>query len=165
MKRVVLIFLVILLGKFAVGQFYEKDFGVRIGNTSGFSFKTIKDNKLGLEAILGFRNGGLQIYGLIESYKQVFTSNTEGMRLYFGPGVHIGFTTYRYNSGYNYPNDGPLRFFPVLGIDGIVGLEYKFPMTPVIIGIDFKPFLELEGFYKLRANVWDFGIHVSYSIQ
>ncbi len=165
MKKTILILLVVLAGKLATGQYYEKHFGVRIGNTTGFSFKAIKDERLGMEAIIGFRNGGMQVYGLVESYRKVFTSSTDGMRLFFGPGAHVGFTAYRYYNGYGYHNDGPLRFYPVLGLDAIVGLEYNFPMTPVVIAIDFKPFVELEGFHKFRANAWDFGIRVSYSIQ
>lgn len=165
MKKVLLIAIVLVMGKLATGQYYEKHFGVRMGNTSGFSFKVVKNERIGMETIIGFRNGGMQVYGLLESYKHVFTSSTDGMRLYFGPGAHIGFTTYRYYSGYGYYNDGSLRFYPVFGIDAIVGMEYQFPMTPVVIGINYKPFVELEGFRKFRVNAWDFGIHVSYTIQ
>jgi hypothetical protein len=49
-------------------------------------------------------------------------------------------------------------------VDGIIGLEYKFPMNPVVIGFDFKPLIEFEQFYRFKFNFWDFGIFVKYSI-
>jgi len=165
MKKTVLLLFIFFIATCSYGQFYEKNFGVRMGSTSGFSFKTIKDETSALEGIIGFRNGGLQFYGLLEAYRPAFTSKTEGLRVYFGPGIHLGFVTYRYDDccGNSYEK-GPLRFYPVIGLDGIIGLEYKFPMSPVVIGFDYKPFVELEGFYRFKVNFWDFGIHVKYSI-
>ena len=31
-----------------------------------------------------------------------------------------------------------------LGIDGVIGLEYKIPTIPIAISIDVKPFLEVN---------------------
>jgi hypothetical protein len=165
MKKTVLLLLVFFIAMSSYSQYYEKNFGVRLGSTSGFSFKTIKNESSALEGIIGFRNGGLQFYGLLEVYKKAFTSKTDGFRVFYGPGIHFGFVTYRYNDCCSNPyNQGSLRFFPVLGIDGIIGLEYKFPMNPVVVGFDFKPFIEFEGFYNFKVNFWDFGIFVKYSI-
>jgi hypothetical protein len=147
------------------GQYYEKNYGVRFGGTTGFSFKSIKDDTRAFEAILGFRNGGVQVYGLLESYKRIESARTDGLRMYFGPGIHLGFITYRESDCCNSNSSGALRFFPVIGFDGIIGFEYAFPMTPIVIGVDYKPFFELESFYRFKVNLWDLGFTVKYRIQ
>lgn len=159
--------LVLAISLASRGQFYEKNYGIRLGNTTGFSMKAIRDGQRAFEGIIGFRNNGIQVYGLIESYKPIISDRTDGFRLYFGPGAHVGFVTYReydYNNN-PYYDRGPIRFLPVIGFDGIIGIEYTFPMTPILIGVDYKPFFELESFYRFRLNLWDFGFTVKYTIQ
>jgi hypothetical protein len=166
MRPIVFIILFIALSYTSTGQFFEKNYGLRFGNTTGFSIKAIKDGNRAFEGIVGFRNNGLQIYGLLESYKQVMTRNTDGFRIYFGPGVHLGFVTYREYDCCNsyYRPRGPIRFLPVIGFNGIIGFEYNFPMAPIVIGVDYKPFFELENFYRFRLNLWDFGFTIKYAI-
>jgi hypothetical protein len=147
------------------GQFFEKNYGFRFGGTTGFSMKAIKDGNRAFEGIIGFRNDGLQIYGLLESYKQIESHRTDGFRMYFGPGIHLGFVSYRDSDCCNSGSTGTLRVMPVIGLDGILGFEYTFPMTPIVIGVDYKPFFELESFYRFRLNLWDFGFTVKYAIQ
>jgi hypothetical protein len=164
--------LILLLATFAMAgtaQEYQKQIGMRFGNTTGFTARIIKDEVFAMEGILGFRNHGMQLYLLAESRKPVFENKLENMHMYFGGGAHIGFVKwsdypydpyydpdYDYNPNYNHTG-------PALGIDGIIGLEYGFNSVPITLGVDFKPFLEIYGPWMVRANFWDFGFQISYN--
>ncbi|NTV82992.1 MAG: hypothetical protein HGA23_01660, partial [Bacteroidales bacterium] len=68
-----------------------KQAGFRFGNTTGFTGRIITEDNFAFEGILGFRNGGVQVYGLFESRKPLYLDRLENMYLYFGAGAHIGF--------------------------------------------------------------------------
>ena len=165
MKRFTLLFIAMAIAGVSSGQLIEKQAGIRMGNTSGFFIKAIKNENMAFEGMLGFRQGGAQLIGLIEQYKPVFTESSDHFRIYYGPGVHIGFVSWHdYHHHDRYPYYSYSRnYYAVIGIDGIIGLEYKFHGAPIVLAADFKPFFELESFYRPRLNLWDFGFSVSYS--
>jgi hypothetical protein len=61
------------------------------------------------------------------------------LNFYYGIGGHIGFWDGRYY--WNYNND---RNYTVIGIDGILGLEYNFKEIPFNLSIDWKPAFNLN---------------------
>lgn len=168
MKKIVITsVLIILIASTAGAQMYQKHFGVRMGATTGFSAKVIKSENFALEGIIGIRNGGMQVYGLFENYNNAFRTRIDNMWFYFGGGFHFGFAnyyTYQTQSYYSRPPFYNYRMTSVLGVDGIFGLEYHFPMSPVVIGIDFKPFVEVVGFHSVEFNFWDIGFHVAFNL-
>jgi hypothetical protein len=64
------------------------------------------------------------------------------LRWYFGFGGHVGFWNGDYTRGWGDPGVG----YTVIGIDGILGLEYSFSEVPINIGIDWKPAYNLSGY-------------------
>jgi hypothetical protein len=51
---------------------------------------------------------------------------------------------------------------PLLGIDAVIGLGYRFYKYPVTTGMEFKPFAE-HGCYRIfRLDLWDFGFTVKF---
>jgi len=54
----------------------------------------------------------------------------EGLKWYVGPGVHVGFYDTRYGGG------------TALGIDGVLGLDYKFQGAPIEASVDWQPSFE-----------------------
>lgn len=143
--------------------------GFRFGNTTGFTGKIIKNDYHAFEGILGFRSGGMQLYGLLEARRPVFHNRLENMYFYFGGGAHAGFVRwstdnkdapyyYPYYQGEYYNQTGP-----AFGLDGVIGMEYAFTTVPVSIAADFKPFVEVFGPFFVRVNFWDFGFHVRYN--
>ena len=165
MKRTILLSLALMFTSLTYSQYIQKQAGVRLGYTSGFFIKAVMNETMAFEGLLGFREGGIQAYGLIEQYKQVFTSKTDNFFIYYGPGVHFGYVTwdayyqYDYYPYYTYNK----RASAVIGIDGVLGLEYQVPTIPLVMAVDFKPFFELVGFYRPRLNLWDFAFTISYA--
>jgi len=115
--------------------------GLRAGGTSGITYKRINNNSNAFEAILGMWHNGLSLTALKEKYSY---AGTPGLWWYYGFGGHVAAETN--SSFYNGAFD---RYEPYrtdalgLGVDGIVGLEYKIRPIPFAVSLDLKPFVEV----------------------
>ncbi len=164
-----MIFALVLVICRTEAQETRKQAGFRFGNTTGFTARIITEDNFAFEGILGFRNGGMQLYGLFESRKLLDLNRVDNMYLYFGGGAHIGFVRWNeydqyYDPYHNYYDDNYYwHYGAAFGIDGIIGMEYVFKSAPISLAVDFKPFFELYGPFLLRVNFWDFGFHVRYN--
>ena len=121
---------------------YETGIGIRLGGvTQGVSVKHFLSTNSALEGILSFGRHSFLITGLYE--KQTAISGAEGLYWFYGGGAHIGFyrDSYYY---YYYKKHGPYYYekyksTTVVGIDLILGMEYKFQKAPITLGLDIKP--------------------------
>jgi hypothetical protein len=170
-KIIITLILLILISQ-SYAQENLKQAGFRFGNTTGFTGRIITENNFAFEGILGFRNGGVQLYGLCEVRKPLYLNRIENMFIYFGGGAHIGFVRWDAYDNYNDPYNGYPYYDddyhdwhtgPAFGVDGIIGMEYSFNSAPISLAVDFKPFFEFYGPFYLRANFWDFGFHIRYN--
>jgi len=122
--------------KSASGYNYQTALGVKVWDGGGITLKHFISDKHALEGIGYFWNRGARITGLYEIYGPI--NGAPGLRWYIGPGVHIGF----YNTKYG---DGSFA-----GIDGVIGLDYKFKDAPINMSLDWQPSFEFgdnRGFY------------------
>jgi hypothetical protein len=172
MKTMYKIMLVLALSAIifpAMAQENMKQAGFRFGNTTGFTGRIITENNFAFEGILGFREGGMQVYGLFESRKPLYLNRVDNMFLYFGCGAHIGFVHWNeYDKHYDpyhdyYDDNYDWHIGAAFGLDGIIGMEYSFVNAPISMAVDFKPFFELYGPFLMKVNFWDFGFHVRYN--
>jgi hypothetical protein len=167
-KSVLLIFLALWINQ-AVSQENLKQAGFRFGNTTGFTGRIITEDNFAFEGILGFRSGGMQLYGLFETRKPLYLDRVENMYLYFGAGAHLGFVRWNeYDQYYdpyhnNYDDYYDDHIGAAFGLDGIIGMEYSFISAPISLAVDFKPFFEMYGPFLMRVNFWDFGFHIRYN--
>lgn len=141
---------------------YKTSLGLRAGSETGFTFKHFYKPTWAFEGTIttgGYR--ALVATALFEKHFPV--DDTEGLNWFFGGGAHIahwGRVTYynnRYTNGekYYYP---AYEKTPSAGVDGVFGIEYKFPEVPFTIGADVKPFYDFfhpldswaEGAFSLR---------------
>jgi hypothetical protein len=122
---------------------YNTAIGLRAGTaTSGLTFKQFIGSRTALEGILGVWHHGFSITGLYEKYTPAF--NVRGLNWYYGGGAHVAFETghdfyYRNERHSHYHDD----YFGI-GVDGLVGMEYKIPPIPVAVSFDLKPFVEIH---------------------
>ena len=122
---------------------YSTAIGVRAGGTSGLTIKHFVRNYSAIEGIIGFHPNAFSLTALYEKYAGI---GAPGLHWYYGGGGHVAFESgrfYSYNDGNkwrrNY-SDGEVA----LGIDGILGIEYKIPPIPFAISLDVKPFIEVN---------------------
>jgi hypothetical protein len=142
---------------------YRTAIGVRLGGTSGFTIKHQIMRPLYLEGILGTFGDGFSITGLLE--KNTGFINAKGLYLYYGGGPHIAFYngTEVYNSRFGrnikYHTDNDVG----VGVNLILGLEYKLRTLPLAFSLDLKPFLEFgSGGYLDFAPDPGFGLKFTF---
>jgi len=148
MKKIVMICM-ILVGFFSVvnAQDYRTGIGLRGGFANGLTVKHFTHEKAALEFLLASRWRGVEITVLYEIHNQAF--NTERLKWYYGIGGHIGFWNGDYTSRYW---GDPGTSYTVVGIDGILGLEYSFAEAPINIGLDWKPAFNFIGYSGFWAD-------------
>lgn len=141
---------------------YNTAVGFRVGGTTGIDGKFFTKQSRAVEAIIGSFGNGISITALAEQYSPVY--NAKGLYIYYGGGGHIAF--YDGKSSYygyfgrevNYHRNNDVG----LGINGIVGFEYRMPDgIPISFSLDIKPFMEMgTGGYIAFAPDPSFGVKI-----
>jgi hypothetical protein len=141
MKKVLIIIAITFsLNIVANAQEYKTSLGLRVGQPYGLSIKHFLSEKNAIEGIMGssISWGGFTITGLYEFEK--WTGEYPGLNWFWGFGAHVGF----WDAGTN-PHVDNTYSGSVLGVDGIVGLEYTFDEIPLNLAVDLMPTLNLFG--------------------
>ena len=151
---------------------YSTGIGLRGGGySSGLTVKHFMSGKNGvaIEGLLTteYKARGVRLTVLGEKHHGV--ADVKGLQFYYGAGFHAGSYQGRYyfaDSRYYYKGrkgDAYLvrdyRFdeetYVAFGADLILGLEYKLPDLPFVVGVDYKPFFDVfngyTGFYNDAA--------------
>ena len=106
---------------------YKTAIGVKVWAGAGVSIKTfIKENNA-IELVGYFDRFGTRITGLYEFHGNLSTEGS--LKWYVGPGAHVSI----------YKNS------TAVGIDGVVGIDYKFSNIPLNLALDWQPAFELGG--------------------
>jgi hypothetical protein len=142
MKKLILAFSILISAVImANAQDYNTGIGVRGGLSNGLTVKHFISNNTAIEGIVASRWNGFNITGLYEIHANAF--NTPRLNWYYGFGGHIGF----WDGGYrNHPWFNDTNNHSVIGIDGILGLEYNIDVIPFNISLDWKPGFNLIGY-------------------
>ena len=148
MKKIVITCLIVFcLVSISYAQDYNTGIGLRAGPYYGLTVKHFMGEKPAFELMLASRWSGFVITGLYEIHNIAF--NTERLKWYIGFGGHIGF----WNGDYTYRYWGERGTpYTVIGIDGILGLEYSFAEVPINIGVDWKPAFDFVGYSHFWAD-------------
>lgn len=145
-KIILLSFAAILISfnTFSQGNSGGSDYKTAVGlkfYPGAFSVKHFLTPKSAVEGLVNFWGQGTRITGLYELHGDI--NSIEGLRWYFGPGVHLSFFKEAYGG-----------VSP--GVDGVIGLDYKFKNAPLNMSLDWQPSLELGDYDKGRF-VGDWG--------
>ena len=129
---------------------YKSALGVKVWYGGGISYKHFFSSNNAGELIGYFWNRGTRFTGLYEIHGNI--ENAKGLRWYIGPGAHIGFYNTKYGGG------------SFAGVDGVLGLDYKFNKAPINMSIDWQPSFEFgdgrdRGFY---GNLGGLGIRYTF---
>jgi len=158
------VFLSIILLTLALSinaQYNTSTIGLRLGGVSGLSYKFISDNNSGFELILGAKEKGAILTGIVQKYKPLATNRISGFLLCYGGGGHVGYAKHKeevirtvddktFYCEYEESN-------PVIGGDFMIGAEYRFESIPLHISLDYKPYFEVFGHKDFRLDLWDIG--------
>ena len=103
-------------------QKYISAFGVQGGNGEiGLTFQQRILEKSTIEGLLTFSGSHVTLHGLYEFHEPIIT---KGLNFYVGAGPHVG--TLKENG-------------PFWGISTMAGVEFKFPVMPLVISGSIRP--------------------------
>ncbi len=137
MKKLITLTLLVFITKFSFAQStYHQALGIKFPAGFSVTYKTFVTDTRNIEAQATVWNKGFRISGLYEFNFYSF-KNAEGLAWFVGPGAHIGFWKTQYQKTYNSNAD--------LGVDGIIGLDYKFQKMPINVSVDWQPSVTLLG--------------------
>lgn len=115
-------------------QDYKNAIGGRFGSYNGVTFKTGLNKNAMLELIGNFRSSKnvnyFQLTGLYEVYNPI--GGAPGLNWYYGGGASVGSMKVKGFDGDVY-----------LGVNGVLGLDYKFKGAPINLSLDWIPTLRL----------------------
>ena len=142
MKKIILTFtLALFITALASAQDYDTGVGLRLGFSNGLTVKHFFSQRSAVEGLLSTRCHGFALTGLYEVHDNAF--DVDRLNWYFGGGGHIGFWNGDYTSS-RWGDEG--TNYTVVGIDGILGIEYNFLEIPINISLDWKPAFNLTGY-------------------
>lgn len=139
-KYILTIILALSLAGLASAQQYETGIGLRGGLYNGATIKHFIGGKTAVEGIVSTRWQGFNITGLYEIHKWS-AFDVDRLNWYFGVGGHLGF----WNGTYTTWGDNGTSYV-VIGVDGILGIEYNFEEIPINLSLDWKPAMNLIGY-------------------
>ncbi len=116
---------------------YKTAVGVKVF-PGAISVKHFISQNNAVEGLGYFWQYGFRLTGLYEMHNNI--NGVDGLKWYIGAGAHAGF----YNTSYT--KDFPSRNGSVeIGIDGVLGLDYKIQGVPLNISFDWQPVFNLVG--------------------
>lgn len=130
------------------GSSYTTALGVKVWDGGGVSLKHFMKENKAIEGIVYFWNEGVRVTGLYEIHGQI--ADVEGFKWYIGPGAHLGFYNDKHADGV---------FF---GIDGVIGLDYKFTGAPINVSLDWQPAVEFGSGRGFQAGWGGLGIRYTF---
>jgi hypothetical protein len=120
----------------ALGRTYKTAVGLKFYPT-GITVKHFVKSNAALEGIAYFWNDGVRITGLYEYHGNI--NGAPGLKWYIGPGAHIGFWNEHYWDNRHWDDDDDDRTNTYIGVDGVLGLDYKINKAPINLSLDWQP--------------------------
>jgi|SRR6476620_9479706 len=136
MKNLLLLFVVACFLSFSgysqsTGSSYRTAVGVKI-YPGAITLKHFIKNDVALEGLASFWNYGFRVTGLYEYHGNI--NDVNGLKWYIGPGAHLGFYDDDWRDRYPDRDKGV-----DLGVDGVLGLDYKIKGAPINLSLDWQP--------------------------
>ena len=149
MKKLVLLFSMLVLlavsnGLKAQVQDYKSAIGLRLGSPLAASYKFFISDPAAIELYVGFRSYSSIGYTFINPgamYQYHFEiPSIDGLAWYVGGGASVYLYSYKASFGTAGAGFG-------FGINGVLGLDYKFANAPINLSVDWLPTIVIGGDY------------------
>ncbi|MBN2683467.1 MAG: hypothetical protein JXR58_13315 [Bacteroidales bacterium] len=168
MKLKIIILILCLNTTGLLAQDYIQAVGYRGGFTNGITGKMFVDAETAYEGLVAFRYGGIHFAAYKLKHKAANWKYSDKLFVFTGFGVHAGFfnnyDTYNFLSPFRATYKRNITY-SVIGLDGVLGLEYRFIKHPFVAAIDFNPFFDLFGPNYFNMHINNFAISIKYCLQ
>jgi len=149
-----------------MSQHYLRSAGLRMGHTSGITYKKFVEKEQAVELMVSGRHNGMQFNTTYQWHSPANFSFDNNFVVYYGIGGHVGFERLvPYNLEFQQPFpelDLRRRTYYTMGVDVVCGIEYRMLVAPLTISLEVKPYLNYIGFQALDGKFWDSAISVKY---
>jgi hypothetical protein len=148
---------------------YHTSLGLRGGNEGGVTFKHFLRTGTAVEGIISssFSYGGIKITGLYEQQRQF--PHSRKLDYFYGIGAHtaiydgsyygqITFADGYFDKKGDFYSVNYIQNYGTLGVDAILGIEYRFTGIPFTLGVDVKPYIDIVGFGSGHYTDWAFSL-------
>ncbi len=160
MKKIIgttILMLTVLVGfsqTYNTSSSYKTAIGLKV-YPGGISVKHFLNDYAAVEGIAYSWQYGFRTTVLYELHGKI--NSADGLKWYVGPGAHVGF----YNSTWaiDYPNRASGMS---IGIDGVLGLDYKIPTVPLNVSFDWQPSFNLIGYNYFEGGWGGLGIRYTF---
>jgi hypothetical protein len=158
MKKSVCLFFIAIMALTASAQnsnesSYKNAIGLKL-YPGAISFKHFITDKNALEGLAFFTPDGVRVTGLYEVHAHI--QSVEGLRWYIGGGGHFGF------GNDNLQNNSSSREGFSLGVDGVLGLDYKIKGAPLNLSFDWQPYFVVIGNTRFEGGSGGLGIRYTF---
>lgn len=140
-------------GPYNIG--YQKAIGVKM-YPSAISYKSFMTGSKALEVLGYFTLDGFRTTVMLEKYSPF--AATEQLSWYIGYGGHLGIWSETWKKNNPTHNAGI-----ALGVDGILGLDYKIKNAPLNLSIDWQPSFNFVGASYFESG-WA-GLGIRYTLK
>jgi len=136
---------------------YKTSFGIK-SLPGGLSYKHFIKEDHALEGLFYFDRQNTRVTGLYEFHYPIYNV-LEGLKWYIGGGAHISKWTNIYKSrNPTRTNNNQLG----IGLDGVIGVDYKVDALPINISFDWQPSLNILGYTYYEGLTWG-GVAIRYT--
>ena len=160
MKRLsALLFVMMITVFYASGQMnggsdYKTALGVKV-YPGAVSVKHFFKTNTAIEGLGYISSNGFRLTGLYELHN--YLGNVEGLKWYIGGGGHMGIWSDTWKTKYP-AREGGLS----IGIDGVIGLDYKIPGAPLNLSFDWQPSFNVIGYNYFEGGWGGLGIRYTF---
>lgn len=166
--KVLLSFAVVtLISLNCLSQSYEQEFGVRFGESTGFVYKKHFNDYDAFRAMITFRKRGIQATALAEFHNPAFERSTPNFTWFWGLGAHLGYRKHQQCSvtidGTSQLSVCERKIRPDIGVDALIGLDYTFYQVPLVLGLEYKPYINILDDNLINFHMLDFAFTITYA--
>jgi len=136
------------------GPDYKTSIGVKV-YPGAVSVKHFFKPNTAIEGLGYISSDGFRLTGLYEQHFDF--ANVEGLKWYVGGGAHVGIWSDNWKTKYPTRQAGM-----AIGIDGVIGLDYKISGAPLNLSFDWQPSFNLIGYNYFEGGWGGLGIRYTF---
>jgi hypothetical protein len=154
LATMVLLFAISANAQMNDGPDYKTALGVKV-YPGAVSVKHFFKDKIAVEGLGYVTSDGFRLTGLYELYNNL--GNVEGLKWYLGGGAHVGIWSDTWKNKYPTRPDGLS-----IGVDGVIGLDYKIQGAPLNLSFDWQPSFNILGYNYFEGGWGGLGIRYTF---
>lgn len=142
LRSIIILTIILVCGKDSLAQLPSQHaIGARFGSATGVTYRYTLAEDRAIEGIMSIqsnsRSSRFRVVGLYQWHKPL----SGDFSWFYGVGGSVG--SYKYKA---YTDNNGQRFDATsevaLSIDGVIGVEYNIPTTPLAVSLDVKPYFD-----------------------